>query len=620
MYLAAMITVALVGFSGCNSSQGGLESVVAPGTTALAQAVDPIGIEFVNGPSPSAPTTVVATTFEPTSVAAPSPTQGPVAPLTVAPSAPPSVAPTAPVVAPALSPSVVAPAPSAAPTPTRPRVTTPRRPATTKAPAPMATPAPVAVPTPAPARSVPGPVAAPTTSPVPVTATPVTAAPVHTVAAVSAGASCGAPRKNQVRASTTGTATCAKVKGRWIWVDAAAANSTAATAVAAPAVVPGFDGHTITLGIIGTSTNANFANVSRSITAAIEARMAAINRRGGVAGKYPVRLVIRDANYDPTLTINEINATKNQVVGYASILGTPSVEAALPLLRGEQLLASPASQEARWALESSLLPVLNSYQVQTINGVSYWLEQQAGGAAASTVCAVSVASSFGDAGTEGTRFAVSESGAKLGVVVTLVPNDNNVAAALAQLRAAGCQAVTATVAPLQLVALVVGAARSGWATRWIASAAGFSDRIVTPQTGPAFEQTVWVVGDGPQWGDPTLKILVDELLASDNRYWTENPDVGLVFGHAQGATWEAVLERAVADRDLSRAGLLAASRKVATVNIDGVGSTIDYSQPVRLSSPRATIFAVDNSYRNSIRMLSFGYSSAVAARYKFSAR
>ena len=473
-------------------------------------------------------------------------------------------------------------------------------------------------PTPAPALSVP--VAAPTTSPAPVTAAAVTSAPVTTVAAVSAGASCAASRKNQIRASTTGSATCTKVKGRWIWVDAAAANSTAVTAVAVPAVVPGFDGHTITLGIIGTSTNANFANVSRSITAAIEARMAAINRRGGVAGKYPVRLVVRDANYDPTLTINEINATKNQVGGYASILGTPSVEAALPLLRSEQLLASPASQEARWALEPSLLPILNSYQVQTINGVSYWLEQQAGGAAASTVCAVSVASSFGDAGTEGTRFAVSESGAKLGVVVTLAPNDNNVAPALAQLRAAGCQAVTATVAPLQLVALVVGAVRSGWTTRWIASAAGFSDRIVTPQTGPAFEQTVWVVGDGPQWGDPTLKVLVDELLASDNRYWTENPDVGLVFGHAQGATWEAVLERAVADRDLSRAGLLAASRKVTTVNIDGVGSTIDYSQPIRLSSPRATIFAVDNSYRNSIRMLSFGYSSAVATRYKFSAR
>jgi len=613
-----MITVALVGFSGCNSSQGGLESVVAPGTTALAQAVDPIGIEFVNGPAPSAPTTVVTTTPEPTSAAASSLTQGPVAPVTVAPSATPSAAPAAAVVAPALSPSVVTPAPTAAPNPTGPRVTTPRRPATTKAPAPAPTPAPVTAPTPAPALSVP--VAAPTTSPAPVTAAPVSSAPVTTVAAVSAGASCAASRKNQIRASTTGSATCTKVKGRWIWVDAAAANSTAVTAVAVPAVVPGFDGHTITLGIIGTSTNANFANVSRSITAAIEARMAAINRRGGVAGKYPVRLVVRDANYDPTLTINEINATKNQVVGYASILGTPSVEAALPLLRSEQLLASPASQEARWALEPSLLPILNSYQVQTINGVSYWLEQQAGGAAASTVCAVSVASSFGDAGTEGTRFAVSESGAKLGVVVTLAPNDNNVAPALAQLRAAGCQAVTATVAPLQLVALVVGAVRSGWTTRWIASAAGFSDRIVTPQTGPAFEQTVWVVGDGPQWGDPTLKVLVDELLASDNRYWTENPDVGLVFGHAQGATWEAVLERAVADRDLSRAGLLAASRKVTTVNIDGVGSTIDYSQPIRLSSPRATIFAVDNSYRNSIRMLSFGYSSAVATRYKFSAR
>ena len=156
--------------------------------------------------------------------------------------------------------------------------------------------------------------------------------------------------------------------------------------------------------------------------------------------------------------------------------------------------------------------------------------------------------------------------------------------------------------------------------RWIAMGAGFSERIVTPQTGPAFEQNVWVVGDGPQWGDSALNRLVDELLAANYRFWTENPDVGLTFGHAQAATWEAILERAVADGDLSRAGVTAASKKVGVVDVDGVGSTMDYSQPVRLASAGASIFAVDNSYRNAIRMIAPRYSTPAAASFRFTAR
>ena len=616
MLVGLTICVAL---AGCRESGSGLRSALAPATTGQPTAVDPIGIEYVSGPSPTvsdfvapvppttaptddagpgggtptAPTTPVATTPAPS---APVPVSSQ-PPGTIARPAPlPTVAATPPIVAPALSPSVVTPAP------TVPRPTAAPRTAPPPAAVPVTTAA-VAATTPAPS--------------------PATVAPATTIAVVRVGSPCGSSRRKQVRPTAVGSAACRKVRNTWTWVDTAITSTSAGVALTVPAVVPGFDGRTITLGIIGTSTNPNFANVSRSITAAIEARMAAVNRRGGIAGRYPVKLLVRDANYDPALTLNEIAATKNQVVGYASVLGTPSVEASLVTLRQEQLMASPASQEARWALDPSLLPVLNSYQVQLINGVTYWLEQQPGGmanAAAATVCAVSVASSFGDAGTEGTRFAVTESGAKLGTVVTMAGNDTNVAPVLAQLRVAGCQVVTSTVTPQQLVALVVGAQRSGWVTRWIAPAAAFSDRIVTPQTGPAFEQTVWVAGDGPQWGDPALKVMVEELLASDNRYWTENPDIGLVFGHAQAATWQAILEQAVAAHDLSRTGLLAASRRVTVANIDGVGSTIDYSQTSRLSSPKATIFAVDNSYRNSIRMLVSGYGSAIAARYRFTAR
>ena len=107
-----------------------------------------------------------------------------------------------------------------------------------------------------------------------------------------------------------------------------------------------------------------------------------------------------------------------------------------------------------------------------------------------------------------------------------------------------------------------------------------------------------------------------ELLASDNRYWTENPDVGLSYGWAQARTLEQVLEGAVARNDLSRAGVLAASQSAGTVDLGGLGSPIDYSQAVRLANARTTIFNVDNSYRNAIRVLARDYSSRAAQAYR----
>ena len=116
-----------------------------------------------------------------------------------------------------------------------------------------------------------------------------------------------------------------------------------------------------------------------------------------------------ETNYDPVETAAQLHATKNRVAAYVSILGTPSVEATEPILRSEGLLAAPASQEARWADSPSLLPVFNSYQVQAINGIAYFVDQfaQANPGVRPTVCGVSVATSFGDAGSEGIKAAAA---------------------------------------------------------------------------------------------------------------------------------------------------------------------------------------------------------------------
>jgi Periplasmic binding protein len=437
------------------------------------------------------------------------------------------------------------------------------------------------------------------------------------------GATC---TKSQQTGSTTradgSVVSCVRKNGKraWVLLTGASAGNTPLPA-GIPARTAGFDGQTIKIGILSTTTHPVWGTIGKALKAGLEARVATVNRRGGIAGRYKIEMVFADTNYDPAQTITQLNLTKDSVTAYAQILGTPNVEAVEPLLRQFQLVASPASQEARWALSPDLMPIGNSYQVQAINGISYFLEQSAlnNPDATPRICAASVATSYGDAGNEGFAFARERLGFDAGPMVSIGPAETSMAAYSLQLRNAGCAAVMVTVGPAQTLGLVVSGRQQGFSPRWIIMGASFSDKIVVPQTGPLFEQGAWVVGDGTEWGDPSVSGMAtmrNELIASDNRFWTENPDVGLTYGYVQGLVIEALLERAVALGDLSRAGILAASRKIGAVDTLGLMSPIDYSQPTRLANARTTIFAVDGSYLNAIKVLSRDYTSPTALAYR----
>ena len=511
-----------------------------------------------------------------------------------------------------------------APVPPPARATRPPRAA-----APTAAPTGAPTPTPQPA-SPPAPTSAPTAATVvtsPTTADPAvvplaapSTIPTGKRAVAVSGALCRKSQLLEERQTKAGQAIrCITVGARRRWTVVTA--TVTPTVTAQLGIAPGFDGTTIRIGLLTTTTHPVWGTIGKAISAGIEARVAAINRRGGIAGRYRLVVVKGETNYDPAETLNQIQATKSGVAVYVSLLGTPSTEAAEPVLRGEGMIASPASQEARWANTPSLLPVFNSYQVQTINGIAYFAEQFAltNPGVRPVVCGVSVGTSFGEAGSEGIRAAASSLPITLGPIVTVTPTETSFAATVGALKAGGCQATFVTVGPAQTLGIVVTGRQLAFATRWIIMGAAFSDRIVTPQTGPLFEQGAWVVGDGTQWGDETVPGMAQmkaELLASDNRFWTENPDVGLSFGWAQARTIEQLLETAVARGDLSRAGLATASQAMGTVELGGIGSPINYSQPVRLANAKTTIFNVDNSYRNAIRVLARDYSSPAAVAYR----
>ncbi|HZA87162.1 MAG TPA: ABC transporter substrate-binding protein, partial [Acidimicrobiales bacterium] len=91
------------------------------------------------------------------------------------------------------------------------------------------------------------------------------------------------------------------------------------------ATVPGFDGTTIRLGVV-TPTSGPVAIIGNPLTAGNEAYWEYVNEElGGVAGQYPVELVIEDSAYDPPTAVQKYNQIKGDVVMFNQLLGTPIV-------------------------------------------------------------------------------------------------------------------------------------------------------------------------------------------------------------------------------------------------------------------------------------------------------
>jgi ABC-type branched-subunit amino acid transport system substrate-binding protein len=462
------------------------------------------------------------------------------------------------------------------------------------------------------------------TSTAPLTTKPTVPAPTTTVVP-AVGLGC-----NKIGA-TAGVLVCRRVNGRLVWADSISAATTAPVTVATPVTAPakattttvvalgpvsGFDGKTIVLGNLGSRTHPAFGPVGRSIQGALEAHFAAINAKGGIAGKYPVRILFSETGYDASSAGEQYGRTRDSVVGYASILGTPIVGSLLAGLERDNVTASPASTDIEWSMHPVLMPVGTSYQAHAANASEYFWSQSGKDA---PMCALSIAGAYGDSGVEGVQLAGKVAGGTVGPSVRVEATTANMVPAIQQLAAAGCRGVMLTTAPQQAIAAVVTGDRAGYRPRWVWMAPTWTDQVLTSATSKLLEDTSWVVGEGPSYRrdpspeTPGLYQLSLEAKASGNAWLFEQANVGALFGYCQAVAWERVLERAVANGDLSRVGIAKALREVGVVEFGGVVSAMDYSQPARLSSGSSSIFTVDASWLLGLRQVSVLSSKSAAA-------
>ncbi len=382
---------------------------------------------------------------------------------------------------------------------------------------------------------------------------------------------------------------------------------------------PGFDGETITLGAITPTTGAA-AIIGNPLTAGNQVWFDALNEEeGGIAGEYPVELVVEDNAYMTQQTIEVYNRIKGDVAMFAQILGTPPTNAVLPQLTQDEIVAAPASLDAEWVPEQYLLPVGGPYQIQAINAVDYYVTE-GGGSTDDAICVVHADDPYGEAGLEGVEFAAEEMDFEIAEVQTFTAGAGDYTAQVNAVSGAGCEMIFLVSLPTDAGPILGSAAAMGFEPQWIGQSPSWVTALSqSPDLAPYLTENFWLASQGFQWGDESDPAMAGMLEDVEQYRPDQVPDIYFVFGYVQARAVTEVLEAAVENGDLSREGIVEARTGPDTLTEDSLLGTYEWGPPEDRNPPRvSTIFQVNPDAPAGLEALSEeNFSSEAAEAFEF---
>jgi ABC-type branched-subunit amino acid transport system substrate-binding protein len=322
----------------------------------------------------------------------------------------------------------------------------------------------------------------------------------------------------------------------------------------------------IYLGTISDLTVGPFAPLAVPITNSQKAFWNRVNKAGGIGGyEIDVTMYVRDNKYNPQVHNEVYQEIKGKVLALAQTLGSPTTAAIINDLKANNIVAAPASWTSLWAFEDVILESGANYCIESMNSVDYGKATFS----SKSVMAVHYAGDYGDDAAAGAKYAAEKNGLTFTDVKT-DPGADKQAGAIAQILSVKPDLVILTTAPTEAATIVGGvaarAAATGYAPKFIGTSPTWNPALNASAAGKAMQALYLQSGPWLPWGSdtPGHKAMRDAL-------GTPSP---LSDGYTAGWVWsyplKAALEKAAANKDLTRLGLLNAAKSLTSVDYEGM--------------------------------------------------
>ncbi len=384
---------------------------------------------------------------------------------------------------------------------------------------------------------------------------------------------------------------------------------------------------------VNTDLSGAFAPLTTKITDAHQVYWEWLNDRGGIQG-WTVEPVILDNQYDvPTHLENyEVMAGDGDesVVMFSTSTGSPHTASTAQRLVEDQMAAVPLSWYSGWAdpeIGANVFEVQANYCIEGMNGATYMSETYGNNLAIATF-----PGDYGQDGAAGVKVAAEALG--LNVVYdgegAVVPGADQTPV-ITGIASSGADWVWLATNPTTAAEIMGGAYQSGFTGQWTGNGPTWNPLLLNTAVGPIADQlythsyysVLWDVGESQGMQD---------MIAAMREYRPDAPfDDVYVIAWIEGLVATQILDAAISNGDLTRAGVLAAAQNV-TVDLQGlapnqsyggdpnanlVRETYIYDVDLSLYTPGATVS--DEGSNNGFSLIKGPYVSETAANWDYEA-
>jgi ABC-type branched-subunit amino acid transport system substrate-binding protein len=318
----------------------------------------------------------------------------------------------------------------------------------------------------------------------------------------------------------------------------------------------------IYLGTISDLTEGPFKVLGVPITDAQRAFWQRVNEQGGIGGyEIDVTTYVKDNKYNPQIHNQVYQEIKPHILALAQTLGSPQTAGILPDLKASNLVAVPASWTSLWAFEDVVIESGTNYCMEAMNSVDYAADKLG----AKRIMAVHLAGDYGDDAAAGARVAAEKRGLTFTDVKTATGQDNQ-AGAIDAIVSGNPDLVILTNGPTDAAVIIGQAGARGFKGKFIGTSPTWNPGLLKGPAAAAITSRYLRSSPLEPYGADTPGHEAMRAALGN----VPQPNEGYTAGWALSYPLKAALEKAAENKDLTRAGLLAAVKSLTSVNYEGM--------------------------------------------------
>lgn len=368
----------------------------------------------------------------------------------------------------------------------------------------------------------------------------------------------------------------------------------------------------IYLGSLSDLTSGPFKALAVPITEAQKKFWEKTNKAGGLDGwGVDVTTYVRDNKYNPEIQKQVYQEIKPKILGLAQTLGSPTTAAIIADLKSSKIVSSPASWTSAWAFEDVIIETAANYCAESMNSVDYAVEELK----TKSVMAVHYAGDYGDDAAAGAKIAAEKNGLAFEDVETPSGQDNQ-AGAVQAIVSKKPDLIILTTGPTDAAVIIGQAAAKGYTGKFIGTAPSWNPGLLKSPAAAAIKALYLQSSPVEPFGaDTPGHKAMRETLGSG-----VTPNDGYTAGWGFSYSMKAVLSKAIANNDLTRAGVLAAVKQIDKVDFEGMlpEGAGNYAANANDGVTRSTVITkIDETAPTGTVVIKKFFTGPTAKDYKF---